>query len=771
MTDVVHLVVGPAEHGVVRHARLVAAACGQRTLHVASIDELPARPDADVVHLAWTDRLLGPALDVSGAAFERVAAWVAAAGASLSVTLHDVPHDDSDLQRRRRVLYARVIAAARGVVVNSRTELALVEGLPPGSLDAVHSLRAVPLPLEPAHPAEPGGSPLPPASVTVLGFVFPDRGYDEVVAALPPGSTLAAVGRASDGHDDLVARYAAQAGERWLLTGYVPDDALAAYLADAAVPVAPNRRVTASASINTWLAHGRRPLVPACAYTRELAAERPGAVELYDPDDPDALAAAVRAALADPGRTRLAPGTPRGPAVADVAAGYREHLAACAPPAVRHADGRPVVPGNRWDLLASEPADPPSVSVVIPYYDAQRELDLVLTGLAAQDHRGALEVVVVDDGSPRPPDVTAAAGVPVRVLHQDDQGFRAAAARDLGARAARHDVLVFLDGDTVPEPGFVRELTRLPARCPDVLAVGRRRHADLAGLPASALADWWHGRVSPPELTEPAWLRDAYRDTADLLHADRRSYRFVISAVLSMSAELYRRAGGFDPRFVGYGGEDWELAHRARNAGAVLAHVPAAVAWHDGPDWADRGDTDTRTAGKDRETLTLAALLPDPESRGPGPWLPYPSVVVRAGCVGDVDALATVRSARAAGADCSFWFAAIDGPGAEHVLAGPGVQLGDPPADVLARAWCHAELTAPADLADLMTLAALAERHGRVDTPALRLRSARSLARARGDDALAALLFGRHERTAPAPRPGRDLAGRLRPAVAPGGQP
>ncbi|MEJ7702687.1 MAG: glycosyltransferase [Geodermatophilaceae bacterium] len=53
---------------------------------------------------------------------------------------------------------------------------------------------------------------------------------------------------------------------------------------------------------------------------------------------------------------------------------------------------------DRW------PAEPPTVSVVIPYYRDQRRLDLVLAGLSKQTHPPTrLEVVVADDGSPDPP--------------------------------------------------------------------------------------------------------------------------------------------------------------------------------------------------------------------------------------------------------------------------------------------------------------------------------------------------------------------------------
>lgn len=269
------------------------------------------------------------------------------------------------------------------------------------------------------------------------------------------------------------------------------------------------------------------------------------------------------------------------------------------------------LPGNRWDLLdGAAPDAPPTVSVVVVHYDQQAELDRTLHALARQDHPAdRTEVIVVDDGSPVPPRVPEG----VRLLRQEDRGFRVAAARNAGAAAATGDVLVFLDADTAPEPGYLRTIARLPALAPDCLAVGRRRHADLAGAPADAPVE----RLGPErELPEPAWLADAYRATRDLLDADDRSYRYVIGAVAACSRALFAEVGGFDEGFSAYGGEDWEWAYRAWLAGAVLAHVPEAVAWHDGPDWSGRDEASR--AAKNAEALLLADLVPVPGSRPRG---------------------------------------------------------------------------------------------------------------------------------------------------------
>ncbi|MEW1835323.1 glycosyltransferase [Microbacterium sp. NPDC079995] len=277
------------------------------------------------------------------------------------------------------------------------------------------------------------------------------------------------------------------------------------------------------------------------------------------------------------------------------------------------------LPGNRWDLLDGRtPGDPPRVSVVVAHYEQPAQLARCLAALAGQDHPAdRLEVIVADDGSAEAPRVPSG----VRLLRQADEGFRLAAVRNLGAAHATGEVLVFLDADTVPEPGFIRELSRMPGLAPDVVAVGRRRHADLSDAPAVAdVREVVGGR----ELPEPGWLADAYRRSRDLLDADDRSYRHVIGAVLACSRIMFDAAGGFDETFRSYGGEDWEWTYRAWLQGAVLAHAASAVAWHDGPDAGARDGVGL--AHRNAEAMLLSGLIPVPGSRPHG--LPTPRVDV-----------------------------------------------------------------------------------------------------------------------------------------------
>ncbi len=267
----------------------------------------------------------------------------------------------------------------------------------------------------------------------------------------------------------------------------------------------------------------------------------------------------------------------------------------------------PPVIGNGWDVLAGLRPDPlPSVSVIVAHYEQPDDLRRTLRALGAQTYsRDRVEIVVVDDGSRVPPDVPEG----VTLIRQADEGFRLSAARNRGAAAASGEVLCFLDADCAPEPGYLEALTRLPALCTDAVTVGRRRHADL-----SALADDAPIGDLPADLLldDPAWLADAYRRSGDLLHADARSYRYLIGAVLACTRSFFDETGGFDETFTTYGGEDWEWAWRCWDRGAVLAHVPEAVAWHNGPDAAVRGRDPERA---NDETRRLETSIPIAGSR------------------------------------------------------------------------------------------------------------------------------------------------------------
>ncbi|GAB3622716.1 hypothetical protein GCM10027418_07980 [Mariniluteicoccus endophyticus] len=331
-----HLVVGPPEHGVTRCALdlLTTDALRQaprvRLADGIGADLVGAVCDTDTtggLHVHFTDRLFGRTADAAAAALEALAGAVAT-----TVTLHDVPQpsDGETGFPRRAAAYARVVAAARGVIVSSEHESALLDDALARAGTAPRRPRVVvPLAITEGVTAEPpADAPGISPDLVLLGFLYPGKGHAEALealASLPPEVGLLALGRPSPGHDNLVDDLAARAAvldRRFAVTGWVPDADLPRQLGAAAVPVAPHAHLSASGSINTWLAAGRRPLVPRSRYAEELERRCPGALWIYDD-----LATACAQALADPAGTWLAPDVRLAPPLAEAGAAYRDVLA------------------------------------------------------------------------------------------------------------------------------------------------------------------------------------------------------------------------------------------------------------------------------------------------------------------------------------------------------------------------------------------------------------------------------------------------------------
>jgi glycosyltransferase involved in cell wall biosynthesis len=282
------------------------------------------RDPADVrrgqrVHLHVTDRLLGSdpsaLLDVVARLARR---------ARLTLTLHDVPQptDGARTFERRVATYRALVASADGWATNSDHEAALVHHwCRPATPGLV-----VPLPVIPA--ATPRAR-VEAGTVGLFGYVYPGKGHRPVLDAVGllrrrgVPARVVVLGGAAAGHDrDLRAltERADALGVPIEVTGRLPEESVPAALRSVAVPVVGHRNVSASGSLNSWLAAGRRPLVRTGTYAREMAALRPGTTTLFEHGR---LVSALATALAEPERTWLPAAVDLQPGPVETADAYR----------------------------------------------------------------------------------------------------------------------------------------------------------------------------------------------------------------------------------------------------------------------------------------------------------------------------------------------------------------------------------------------------------------------------------------------------------------
>lgn len=217
-----------------------------------------------------------------------------------------------------------------------------------------------------------------------------------------------------------------------------------------------------------------------------------------------------------------------------------------------------------------QPSGVPRFSIVIPLYNRLLFTTICIRALAAvADRWDESEVVLIDNGSS---DGTGAflatLGAPFRVVtNAENRGF--AGACNQGAAAARGADLVFLNNDTVPQPGWLSALARAidgPIR-PTV--VGARllfpddtvQHAGLG----------FNARREPVQLF--------YGEAADGAARHPRAVPAVTGACLMVERERFLGSGGFDEGYVN-GFEDLDFCCRIRDDGGTIWYEAESVAYH-----------------------------------------------------------------------------------------------------------------------------------------------------------------------------------------------
>ncbi len=245
---------------------------------------------------------------------------------------------------------------------------------------------------------------------------------------------------------------------------------------------------------------------------------------------------------------------------------------------------------NDWRQVAVELPDTFTpvmpVSVVIPYYQTPAEtLARTLASLEGQTYpRELFEVVIVDDGSEPPLERPRSSPLDVKVARQERRGFGIARARNTGARAAVHDILLFLDSDTSVEAGWMAAHARWHHAVSDALSLGSCNHVSMEGIEAETI------RRRPGSLKE--LFSDQPTDPPELEwqmlrtnHLDSRAddvFRAVGGGNFGISKDFYWSVGGHDESFSRWGAEDTEFGYRAYTYGGLLVPVREALAWHQG---------------------------------------------------------------------------------------------------------------------------------------------------------------------------------------------
>jgi GT2 family glycosyltransferase/tetratricopeptide (TPR) repeat protein len=222
--------------------------------------------------------------------------------------------------------------------------------------------------------------------------------------------------------------------------------------------------------------------------------------------------------------------------------------------------------GPALSATALGPRPGPRVSVCLSHFNRPDYLRQALASLEAQDYPN-FEVVLVDDASTKPEAVAFIDSLEEKFRQRDWQLLRnrqelfVGAARNLAARHARGEYLLFMDDDNVAKPEEISTFVR----------VAQRTNADIL----TCFLDFFSGREAPKPGRTPdqrfLFLGDAVGASAcrNCL-GDTNAF---------IRREVFLALGGFhEERGVGH--EDWELYAGAVLRGHRLEVVPEALVWY-----------------------------------------------------------------------------------------------------------------------------------------------------------------------------------------------
>lgn len=228
-----------------------------------------------------------------------------------------------------------------------------------------------------------------------------------------------------------------------------------------------------------------------------------------------------------------------------------------------------------WKLDRKKAAHP-STSIIIPTYNGAPLLRVCLRALKETLPRDVpTEIIVADDGST---DDTAEflrewAKIDPRlktVRAKRNAGFIATC--NLGVKAATGEILVFLNNDTVPLPGWLTPLLRTFRDYPDAGAVGGRliyptgRLQEAGGVIFSDSSGANFGR------NDPAPGAPLYNFV--------REVDYCSGALLATPRQLCEKLGGFDPHYAPAYYEDTDYCFRVRQEGLRVYYQPESSIVH-----------------------------------------------------------------------------------------------------------------------------------------------------------------------------------------------
>ncbi|XOV80910.1 MAG: glycosyltransferase family 2 protein [Aestuariibacter sp.] len=232
------------------------------------------------------------------------------------------------------------------------------------------------------------------------------------------------------------------------------------------------------------------------------------------------------------------------------------------------------------------------LTVIVACHKKLSRLELTLEALMAQNIISDCNLIIVADGASEQVKSCAHrySGESVKVI--ESPGLGRSGARNLGARAAQTEFLLFLDDDILTRPDFLQLHLEQQNKQPGYVHGKLRELIGFLRVVDPKLGAVGAPPVLPEQLASGQWRPDGYRlMTSKLERAAEMSFSGEAGvrvpwlagagANLSIPKALWQEVGGFDESFgLKWGMEDIDFAYRVYQASSKLYFNDKACGYH-----------------------------------------------------------------------------------------------------------------------------------------------------------------------------------------------
>ena len=213
----------------------------------------------------------------------------------------------------------------------------------------------------------------------------------------------------------------------------------------------------------------------------------------------------------------------------------------------------------------------PTISFVIVAYESGAELARTLPALQSELAAGD-EVIVVDNGSKVSPRKVVTECLPAATVIEMGRNAGFTAATNRGAEASSGDLVLMLNPDAMPEPGFGDSIRKPFAARPDWGAWMALVACRIGG--EKVVNSWGN----PVHFTGIAWAGGHGRPLGEAGYS--RAIPVASGAALAVRREVWEGVGGLPEEFFLYH-EDIDISVRIQSAGYRIGLEVEAVVDHD----------------------------------------------------------------------------------------------------------------------------------------------------------------------------------------------